>query len=264
MNNRAWLGALKAFGLWSSAVAAGWLLVGVLGLVGGAPVWAAPTSTPLTRKAPATGSLQEAVLAGGCFWCLEHDLETLPGVVEAVSGYSGGHLDNPTYGQVSSEQTGHQEAVLVRFDPKRISYPTLLRSYWRNVDPLDGGGQFCDRGDSYRPVIFTGSKVQLAQAEASLKAAAAELHRPTSAIRVQIKPLQRFWPGEGYHQHYAVRNSVKYNYYRWACGRDRRLDAIWGKRARSGAAWSGKAPQAAGPKPSQKTAQNQSQKPRKS
>jgi peptide-methionine (S)-S-oxide reductase len=185
-------------------------------------------------------------------------------VVEAVSGYSGGHLDNPTYGQVSSEQTGHQEAVLVRFDPKRISYPTLLRSYWRNVDPLDGGGQFCDRGDSYRPVIFTGSKVQLAQAEASLKAAAAELHRPTSAIRVQIKPLQRFWPGEGYHQHYAVRNSVKYNYYRWACGRDRRLDAIWGKRARSGAAWSGKGPQAAGPKPSQKPAQNQSQKPRKS
>ena len=264
MNNRAWLGALKAFGLWSSALAAGWLLVGVVGLVGGAPVWAAPTSTPLTRKAPATGSLQEAVLAGGCFWCLEHDLETLPGVVEAVSGYSGGHLDNPTYGQVSSEQTGHQEAVLVRFDPKRISYPTLLRSYWRNVDPLDGGGQFCDRGDSYRPVIFTGSKVQLAQAEASLKAAAAELHRPTSAIRVQIKPLQRFWPGEGYHQHYAVRNSVKYNYYRWACGRDRRLDAIWGKRARSGAAWLGKAPQAAGPKPSQKPAQNQSQKPRKS
>ena len=264
MNNRAWLGALKAFGLWSSAVAAGWLLVGVVGLVGGAPVWAAPTSTPLTRKAPATGSLQEAVLAGGCFWCLEHDLETLPGVVEAVSGYSGGHLDNPTYGQVSSEQTGHQEAVLVRFDPKRISYPSLLRSYWRNVDPLDGGGQFCDRGDSYRPVIFTGSKVQLAQAEASLKAAAAELHRPTSAIRVQIKPLQRFWPGEGYHQHYAVRNSVKYNYYRWACGRDRRLDAIWGKRARSGAAWSGKAPQAAGQKPSQKPAQNQSQKPRKS
>ena len=258
MNNRAWLGALKAFGLWSSALAAGWLLVGVVGLFGGAPVWAAPTSTPLTRKAPATGSLQEAVLAGGCFWCLEHDLETLPGVVEAVSGYSGGHLDNPTYGQVSSEQTGHQEAVLVRFDPKRISYPTLLRSYWRNVDPLDGGGQFCDRGDSYRPVIFTGSKVQLAQAEASLKAAAAELHRPTSAIRVQIKPLQRFWPGEGYHQHYAVRNSVKYNYYRWACGRDRRLDAIWGKRARSGAAWSGKAPQAAGPKPSQKPAQNQS------
>ncbi len=249
MNNRTWLGALQAFGLWSSAVAAGILLVGLAGLAGGAPLWAAPATAPLTRKAPATGPLQEAVLAGGCFWCLEHDLETLPGVVEAVSGYSGGHLDNPTYGQVSEKQTGHQEAVLVRFDPKRISFPTLLRSYWRNVDPLDGGGQFCDRGDSYRPVIFTSSKVQQAQAEASLKAAAAELHRPSAAIRVQIKPLQRFWPGEGYHQHYAVRNSVKYNYYRWACGRDRRLDAIWGKRARSGAAWSGSASQVAGQKP---------------
>jgi len=229
-------------------------------VVGGAPVWAAPTTTSPALTAPGAVPLQEAVLAGGCFWCLEHDLETLPGVVEAVSGYSGGHLDHPTYEQVSTEQTGHQEAVLVRFDPKRISYPSLLRSYWRNVDPLDAGGQFCDRGDSYRPVIFTDSKVQQAQAEASFKAAAAELHRPTSAIRVQIRPLQRFWPGEGYHQHYAVRNSVKYNYYRWACGRDRRLDAVWGKRARSGAAWSGKAPQAAGPKPSPKPSQN----PRKS
>ena len=228
------------------------------GLVGGAPVWAAPATALVT--APVVGPLQEAVLAGGCFWCLEHDLETLPGVVEAVSGYSGGRLEYPTYEQVSTEQTGHQEAVLVRFDPKRISFPTLLRSYWRNVDPLDGGGQFCDRGDSYRPVIFTSSKVQQAQAEASLKAAAAELKRPTSAIRVQIKPLQRFWPGEGYHQHYAVRNSVKYNYYRWACGRDRRLDAIWGKRARSGAAWSGRAPQPTGPNPSQKPSPN----PRKS
>ena len=229
---------MQAFGLWSSAVATGLLLVGV------APVWAAPSSAP-----PGKVPIQEVVLAGGCFWCLEHDLETLPGVVEAVSGYSGGHLDHPTYGQVSTEQTGHQEAVLVRFDPKRISFPTLLRSYWRNVDPLDGGGQFCDRGDSYRPVIFTDSKLQQAQAEASLKAAAAELHRPTSAIRVQIKPLQRFWPGEGYHQHYAVRNSVKYNYYRWACGRDRRLDAVWGKRARSGAAWSRSSPQPAASNP---------------
>ena len=98
---------------------------------------------------------ETAVFAGGCFWCLEHDLEDLPGVVEATSGYSGGQLDNPTYRQVSSETTGHQEVVEVRFDPARIAYSTLLRSYWRNVDPLDGGGQFCDRGDSYRPVIFT-------------------------------------------------------------------------------------------------------------
>ncbi|WP_396099475.1 peptide-methionine (S)-S-oxide reductase MsrA [Cyanobium sp. WAJ14-Wanaka] len=189
---------------------------------------------PLAYAAPPT---QEAVLAGGCFWCLEHDLGKLPGVVKAESGYSGGSLANPTYQQVSGEGTGHQEAVLVRFDPKRISYPALLRSYWRNVDPLDGKGQFCDRGDSYRPVIFFNSPQQRAAAEASLKAAAAELKRPEAAIRVEIKPLQRFWLGEGYHQNYADRNSVKYNYYRWACGRDRRLDSLWGNKARTGAAW---------------------------
>ena len=94
---------------------------------------------------------ETAVFAGGCFWCLEHDLEDLPGVLEATSGYSGGHVDNPTYRQVSAETTGHQEVVEVRFDPAKISYPRLLQSYWRNVDPFDGGGQFCDRGDSYRP-----------------------------------------------------------------------------------------------------------------
>ena len=105
------------------------------------------------------GATQEAVLAGGCFWCLEHDLETLNGVLSAESGYSGGHVDRPTYQQVSGETTGHQEAVRVRFDSGVISYATLLRSYWRNVDPLDGGGQFCDRGDSYRPVIFTAVKI---------------------------------------------------------------------------------------------------------
>ena len=100
-------------------------------------------------------AVENAVLAGGCFWCLESDLEHLPGVLSAESGYSGGTVARPTYQQVSSETTGHQEVVRVRFDPAKISYATLLQSYWRNVDPLDGGGQFCDRGDSYRPVIFT-------------------------------------------------------------------------------------------------------------
>merc|ERR1711934_753572 len=104
---------------------------------------------------PVAAAEQTAVFAGGCFWCLEHDLEHLPGVIDAISGYSGGQLERPTYRQVSSETTGHQEAVQVRFDPDQISYAELLRSYWRNVDPLDGGGQFCDRGDSYRPVSFS-------------------------------------------------------------------------------------------------------------
>ena len=187
--------------------------------------------------APAWAATEEAVLAGGCFWCLEHDLEDLPGVIDAESGYSGGHLDNPSYGQVSSGGTGHQEVVRVRFDPQTISYPTLLRAYWRNIDPLDGGGQFCDRGGSYKPVIFTEGEQQLSQAKASLQAAAKELGKPASAIKVQIKPLKRFWPAEGYHQNYAVNNAIKYNYYRWACGRDRRLDQVWGSKARSDAPW---------------------------
>ena len=202
-----------------------WLLGLVLLLASWAPApaLAAPT--------------QEAVLAGGCFWCLEHDLEVLAGVLDAQSGYSGGSLEKPTYGQVSAGGTGHQEVVLVKFDPARISYGDLLRAYWRNIDPLDGGGQFCDRGSSYSPVIFVRGDQQRSQAQASLRAAAAELRRPTEALKVKIKPLKRFWPAENYHQDYAERNKVKYNYYRWACGRDRRLDSVWGSRARSGRAW---------------------------
>ena len=191
----------------------------------------------LLLAGPAQAAVEEAVLAGGCFWCLEHDLEKLPGVLEAESGYSGGRESNPTYRQVSAGGTGHQEAVRVRFDPAKISYATLLRAYWRNVDPLDGGGQFCDRGSSYRPVIFPQGEPQQQQAQASLQAAARELGQPVSAIQVQIKPFTRFWPAEGYHQDYAELNSVKYRYYRWACGRDRRLDQVWGSKARTREAW---------------------------
>ena len=137
-----------------------------------------------TGVAPALAAdLETAVFAGGCFWCLEHDLEHLPGVVEAISGYSGGHVDQPTYQQVSGERTGHQESVQVRFDPERLPYSRLLRSYWRNVDPLDSGGQFCDRGDSYRPVVFT---ADAAQAEAAASSAAAGGQGTwTSAVRHQ-------------------------------------------------------------------------------
>jgi peptide-methionine (S)-S-oxide reductase len=187
---------------------------------------------PAAQAAPA-----EAVLAGGCFWCLEHDLEKLPGVIEVESGYSGGSLARPTYKQVSAGGTGHQESVRVRFDDRRISYATLLRAYWRNIDPFDGGGQFCDRGDSYRPVIFADGPSQERQARSSLRSAAQELGRPPASIRVAIRPLQRFWPAESYHQNYAERNAVRYRYYRWSCGRDRRLDAVWGKRARSTSSW---------------------------
>ena len=179
-----------------------------------------------------------AVFAGGCFWCLEHDLEELPGVLEATSGYSGGEVERPTYRQVSSETTGHQEAVQVRFDPDQISYAELLRSYWRNVDSLDGGGQFCDRGDSYRPVIFTADDAQAQAAQNSAQAAAQELGVAVSALKVEIRPSARFWPAEGYHQNYADRNALKYNFYRFSCGRDRRLEELWGENASSGRPWS--------------------------
>ena len=180
---------------------------------------------------------QSAVLAGGCFWCMESDLEKLPGVISVESGYSGGIVSEPTYNQVSAEKTGHQEVVEVLFDSAKISYPRLLQSYWRNVDPLDGAGQFCDRGDSYRPVIFTSGDLQNSEALASQSAAARDLGVSESALKVEIKPLEKFWPAEDYHQNFAELNSVKYKYYRWACGRDKRLDEVWGDQARSGDAW---------------------------
>ena len=179
---------------------------------------------------------QQAVFAGGCFWCLEHDLEVLPGVLSAESGYSGGATANPTYQQVSSGRTGHTESVLVRFDPELVSYTTLLRAFWRNVDPFDGQGQFCDRGSSYRPVIFTSSPDQLEQANKSIVLAGQELGA-SEAFAVAIEPLERFWPAEDYHQDYAERQALTYNFYRWRCGRDARLDAVWGEQARRAVVW---------------------------
>ena len=191
----------------------------------------------LLSPSAALAAEQSAVLAGGCFWCMESDLEKLPGVISVESGYSGGSVSQPTYNQVSSETTGHQEAVEVLFDPEKISYSRLLQSYWRNVDPLDGDGQFCDRGDSYRPVIFTSGEQQNSEALASQSAAARELGVSASALKVEIKPLEKFWPAEDYHQNFAQLNSVKYKYYRWACGRDKRLDDVWGDKARTGETW---------------------------
>ncbi|MCP9884291.1 peptide-methionine (S)-S-oxide reductase MsrA [Synechococcus sp. ATX 2A4] len=203
--------------------------------------WLASLALALTlliaTAPPALAAVEEAVFAGGCFWCLEHDLEKLPGVLDAVSGYSGGAQANPTYREVTGGGTGHLEAVLVRFDPDRISYPALLRSFWRNVDPLDGGGQFCDRGQSYQPAIFVRGARQEEQARASQAAAARELKRKPADLRVPVRTLQRFWPAESYHQNYAERNKAKYSYYRWSCGRDRRLDERWGAAARRGSPW---------------------------
>ncbi len=209
------------------------VVASLLLLISGLGSW--PTVALAAEPLPA--AQEELVLAGGFFWCLEHDLESLPGVLDVESGYSGGTLARPTYRQVSAGGTGHQESVRVRFDSRRTAPEDLLRAYWRNIDPLDGAGQFCDRGDSYRPVIFTEGPDQQRLALASRLQAARELGLPLAALKVEIKSFSRFWPAEDYHQNYAERNPLRYGYYRWACGRDRRLDAVWGSRARTLEPW---------------------------
>ncbi len=164
---------------------------------------------------------ETAVFAGGCFWCLERDMEGLAGVVSAESGYTGGRERNPTYRQVSFEQTGHYEAVRVRFDPDKISYRALVDRFWTFIDPTDSGGQFCDRGPSYRTAIFA-TPTQQGEAQAS-KAALKQLRAITP-----ILPAETFWPAEDYHQDYAKKNPIRYKLYRTSCGRDARLREVWG------------------------------------
>ncbi len=168
---------------------------------------------------------QEAIFAGGCFWCLEHDLEKLDGVVSADSGYSGGDIINPTY----ENHTGHQEVVKVIFNSDIISYPDLLDSYWINIDPFDGNGQFCDRGNSYQPVIFTSNQEQEREAKESQESISKALNVPLDQLQVEILKSKTFWIAEKYHQDYAIKNPLRYNFYRTSCGRDNRLKKVWGE-----------------------------------
>lgn len=167
-----------------------------------------------------------AEFAGGCFWCMEADFEKKPGVLDVVSGFTGGTLKNPTY---SGDHSGHYEAVRVTYDPDTVSYDELLRHFWRNVDPFDNGGQFCDRGFSYRTAIFVGDDAEREAAQASLALLAARF--PDQDIATDILPASEFWPVEAYHQNYAEKNPLRYKYYRWGCGRDQRLEEIWGGEA---------------------------------
>jgi peptide-methionine (S)-S-oxide reductase len=168
---------------------------------------------------------EEAIFAGGCFWCLEHDLEKLDGVVSAESGYSGGDLINPTY----QDHSGHQEVVKVIFDSDIISYKDLLKQYWVNIDPFDNNGQFCDRGDSYKPVIFTSNQEQKRDAKESQETISVGLNIPLEQLKVDIVDSKVFWLAENYHQDFAVKNPLKYNFYRTSCGRDNRLKKVWGE-----------------------------------
>ena len=176
----------------------------------------------------------EIILAGGCFWCLEHDLEYLEGVNFVESGYSGGDLKNPSY----ENHSGHQEVVLVNYNPKIVSLDEILRLYLRNIDPLDGKGQFCDRGDSYKPVIFYQNSTEETLSNNALKSASKELKVPFEEIKVEVKSKNKFWLAEDYHQNFAENNEFKYKFYRYSCGRDKRLDQLWGENSKTGNEWS--------------------------
>ncbi len=170
---------------------------------------------------------ETAIFAGGCFWCVEADFDKVPGVVSTTSGYIGGTVANPTYEQVSGKHTGHAEAVEIRFDPARVSYGQLLAHYWRSIDPTTRDRQFCDVGSPYRTAIFTVGEAQHAAALASLEALEKDKPFPQPIVTV-IVPATTFYPAEEYHQDYYRKNPLRYRYYRHGCGRDARLEELWG------------------------------------
>ena len=177
--------------------------------------------------AAAPANTETAIFAAGCFWCVESDFDKVPGVLETISGYTGGKTENPKYEEVGGGSTGHAEALQVIYDPSKVSYPKLLDYYWRHVDLVDGGGQFCDRGSQYRPAIFTTSDEQKQLAEAS-KAALEASGKFKQKIAVQIVPAAKFTAAEDYHQDYYHKNPVRYKFYRTGCGRDARMEQLWG------------------------------------
>ena len=185
-------------------------------------------------------SLQTAIFAGGCFWCVEADMDKIDGVTKTVSGYTGGTVSNPTYKQVTSGGTGHYEAVEITFDADIVSYETLVTRFLRSIDPLDGGGQFCDRGQSYATAIFPTSDAQAEVATAAVSEAQAALGKPVKTV---LQKASAFYPAEAYHQDYyqssrvvitrfgPLTKAAAYKRYRKACGRDARVKEVWGAAA---------------------------------
>ena len=193
------------------------------------PARVIPTATSgpqAAYKSTRTDGLKEMIVAGGCFWCVESDFEKVDGVKEVIAGYTGGTVDNPTYRIVTGERSGHFEAAKVVYDPSVITYGQLLDYYWRHVDPTDAGGQFCDRGPSYGTAIFA-TPEQYDEAQKSK--AEIEKTKPFSApIVTPILPAVTFYDAERYHQDYHDKNPVRYNLYRRGCGRDARVNKLWG------------------------------------
>lgn len=179
-------------------------------------------------SAQSTPPSAKATFAGGCFWCVEADFDKVDGVISTTSGYIGGKVENPTYQQVGRGGTGHAEAVEIVYDPAKVSYEKLLNVFWRNIDPFVRDRQFCDRGDMYRTAIFAHDAGQLKLAEKSKKdlEASGKFDLP---IQTEIVLASKFYPAEDYHQDFYKKNPSKYAFYRWNCGRDQRLEEIWGK-----------------------------------
>ena len=198
----------------SRAMAIGLLLVATVGVSADDPA----TATPEAGTAV-------AIFAGGCFWCMEHPFDELVGVIATTSGYTGGNTPNPTYEQVSAGGTAHAESVRVTYDPSKVSYEKLLDVYWRNIDPLAVDRQFCDEGSQYRSAIFYTTSEQQTLAEASKQKVQEEFDKP---IATQIVEAGRFYPAEEYHQDYYRKNPLRYKFYRLKCGRDQRLQQLWG------------------------------------
>ena len=197
-------------------------LAGVL-LAG--PLQAAPETPAAAQPGSAV-----AVFAGGCFWCTESDFDKVPGVLSTTSGYIGGHVENPIYEDVSYGKSGHIEAVQVRYDSSKISYAQLLEVFWPTIDPITANAQFCDKGPQYRSAIFYGNPQEQALAEAS-KAALERSGKLPGPVVTEILAATTFYPAEEYHQDYHNKNPIRYAYYRNGCGRDARLEQLWGKKA---------------------------------
>jgi peptide-methionine (S)-S-oxide reductase len=184
-------------------------------------------SVQAAKDQASSDRLAKATFAGGCFWCMEPPFDKLDGVISTTSGYTGGHKENPTYEEVSSGTTGHAEAIQIVYDPEKIGYGKLLEVFWRNVDPTDGGGQFCDRGNQYRTAIFYHDDEQKRLAQQSKKALIES--KGFREIATEITAASTFYPAEEYHQDYYTKNPVRYKFYRYSCGRDKRLKELWGE-----------------------------------
>ncbi|HAH10759.1 MAG TPA: peptide-methionine (S)-S-oxide reductase [Alphaproteobacteria bacterium] len=208
------------------------IVAALAALIVGATALIAKDLTPAPYPQVPAGA-ETAIFAIGCFWCAESAFEGKPGIISVTSGHTGGQTKNPTYEDVGQGGTGHAEAILIVYDPKKTTYEDLLYRFWRNADPYSANGQFCDRGSQYRPEIFVKDAAQRKAAEAS-KAELEKQDKFKGKIVVKITDASTFYTAEKYHQDFAVLNPDHYKRYRFGCGRDDRLDAIWGKEARAG------------------------------